>query len=342
MGIPEGSIIAGNSNTNLRQCIFEELKKRGQSCRCIRCREVRDWPETAEGLRLRIREYRSSAGTEYFISIEGSQRGLGGGATQRGLAGGEKATKKQKKAKKDARQDEAQNKEMVAQFAANLAAGGSREERKAAAAKAIADRQAAEAAAAAAADPAFKDDDEENATLYGLLRLRFNDNASAPRATFPELDNCAMIRELHVYGHLVAAVQSSDAQSSDRDKADSRPQHIGIGRTLMGTAELIAAAHGWRKISVIAGVGVRNYYRKLGYSLQGKGQYLVKELAPCPEAEKRRAPKSFETSFIEAANRVNQPARRQWPQLAVAAVGVAAVALVAITLSKRWRAKNSS
>merc|ERR1711920_75134 len=108
MGIPEGSIIAGNSNTNLRQCIFEELKKRGQSCRCIRCREVRDWPETADGLRLRVREYRSSGGTEYFISIEGSNRGLGGGATQRALGGGQKLTKKQKKVRKDAR-DQTQN-----------------------------------------------------------------------------------------------------------------------------------------------------------------------------------------------------------------------------------------
>merc|ERR1712019_53904 len=100
--IPEVSIVAGNSNTNLRQAIFAELSSMGKSCRCIRCREVRDWPESADGLRLRIREYRSSGGTEYFISIEGGDRGLGGGATQRALGGGQKATKKQKKAKKDA------------------------------------------------------------------------------------------------------------------------------------------------------------------------------------------------------------------------------------------------
>merc|ERR1712217_226592 len=96
----EVSIVAGSSNTNLRQAIFAELASRGKSCRCIRCREVRDWPETADGLRLRIREYRSSGGTEYFISIEGGARGLGGGATQRALGGGQKATKKEKHAKK--------------------------------------------------------------------------------------------------------------------------------------------------------------------------------------------------------------------------------------------------
>ena len=54
------SIVAGNSITNLRQAIYEVLKSRGQCCRCIRCREVRDWPETAEGLRLKVRDYRSS------------------------------------------------------------------------------------------------------------------------------------------------------------------------------------------------------------------------------------------------------------------------------------------
>merc|ERR1711920_164846 len=123
MGIPEGSIIAGNSNTNLRQCIFDELKKRGQSCRCIRCREVRDWPETAEGLRLRIREYRSSEGTEYFISVEGSNRGLGGGATQRALAGGQKASKKERKTKKKAQLDSGEEAAMRERFAATLAEG---------------------------------------------------------------------------------------------------------------------------------------------------------------------------------------------------------------------------
>merc|ERR1719456_927226 len=129
---------------------------------------------------------------------------------------------------------------------------------------------------AAARTPAAEqpEADAENATLYGLLRLRFNDNPNAPTSTFPELDRSALIRELHVYGALVAARPGE----SKRDKDDDRPQHIGIGRTLMGTAELIAAARGWKRISVIAGVGVRNYYRKLGYKLRGDGQFLIKQL----------------------------------------------------------------
>jgi len=343
--IPEVSIIAGNQNTNLRQCIFEELKKLGKSCRCIRCREVRDWPETPDGLRLRVREYRSSGGTEFFISIEGSNRGLGGGATQRALGGGQKLTKKEKHSKKKlAKGVVDQNQDMIEEMRATLANSSlTREERKAAAEAAIAERAKARAAAQEA--PAtVVDDDLENATLYGLLRLRFNDDAAAPNDMFPELSGCAMIRELHVYGVLVAVGRNDKEQEHD----DERPQHIGIGRTLMGTAELIAAAHGWKRISVIAGVGVRNYYRKLGYELKGQGQFLIKDLPACSSADKGRAPQSFETSFVEAGMRVNalRLSTRQWLstdicRAAVLTASLAAATLSVVAFSKHWRRRGS-
>lgn len=45
----------------------------------------------------------------------------------------------------------------------------------------------------------------------------------------------------------------------------------------MEEAERIARdEHGARKISVISGVGTRNYYRKLGYELDGP--YMSKDL----------------------------------------------------------------
>lgn len=45
----------------------------------------------------------------------------------------------------------------------------------------------------------------------------------------------------------------------------------------MEEAERIARdEHGSRKIAVISGVGTRNYYRKLGYELEGP--YMVKSL----------------------------------------------------------------
>eukprot|EP00931_Biecheleriopsis_adriatica_P006371 TRINITY_DN107783_c0_g1_i1.p1 TRINITY_DN107783_c0_g1~~TRINITY_DN107783_c0_g1_i1.p1 ORF type:complete len:766 (+),score=162.86 TRINITY_DN107783_c0_g1_i1:94-2391(+) len=337
--IPEVSIVAGNQITNLRQAIFDLLKKRGKSCRCIRCREVRDWPETADGLRVRVREYRSSGGTEYFISVEGGQRGLGGGATQRGLAGGQKSTKKERKEKKKELRDPNLQAELKAAAAAASSAGSTREERKAAAAAAMAAQAAARAEAKQSCTVCEADADEDNATLYGLLRLRFNDDAKAPGSTFPELSGCALIRELHVYGTLVAAGREDSAKQA----GDERPQHIGIGRTLMGTAELIAAANGWKQISVISGVGVRNYYRRLGYSLRGNGQYLIKDLPPCPEADRGRTAQSYEASFYEAASRLKPSssfALSRLQKAALATTAMAALAVAGIFVSRRWRQKG--
>jgi len=246
--------------------------------------------------------------------------------------------------KKLARGEAHKNAEMIEGFATALANGSlTREERKAAAEAAMAERAKAQADAREAVAKVI-DDDTDNATLYGLLRLRFNDNGHAPRQVFPELDGCAMIRELHVYGVLVAAGRD-EAQHGNEDE---RPQHIGIGRTLMGTAELIAAAHGWTRISVIAGVGVRNYYRKLGYVLKGNGQYLIKELPVCPASDRGRTPQAFEASFIEAGMRVRalKPSVQKWPssqmcQAAVATVGMAIVTLGAMALARRWRSSHS-
>ena len=43
-------------------------------------------------------------------------------------------------------------------------------------------------------------------------------------------------------------------------------------------ARIAAEEHGSRKISVISGVGVRGYYAKLGYYLDGP--YMSKDLEP--------------------------------------------------------------
>lgn len=54
-------------------------------------------------------------------------------------------------------------------------------------------------------------------------------------------------------------------------------QHQGFGTLLMEEAERIAKEeHGSEKISVISGVGVRNYYGKLGYELDGP--YMSKRI----------------------------------------------------------------
>lgn len=100
-------------------------------------------------------------------------------------------------------------------------------------------------------------------TLYAFVRLRLP--GDTPHVLFDELKGAAYIRELHTYGTLVGLSQSGDAV-----------QHKGLGRKLMEHAEALAREHGWQKMAVISGVGVREYYRKLGYELEGT--YMVKGL----------------------------------------------------------------
>lgn len=50
----------------------------------------------------------------------------------------------------------------------------------------------------------------------------------------------------------------------------TRFQHQGIGTLLMEEAERIAREeHGSNKLAVISGIGVRNYYARLGFKLEG-------------------------------------------------------------------------
>ena len=101
--------------------------------------------------------------------------------------------------------------------------------------------------------------------LYGFLRLRFD---PAPGGDFiPEINGCALIREVHVYGTSVGVGAVTPGGS----------QHRGFGKLLMKTAETIATRNGWKKIAVIAGIGTREYYKnKCGYRLEGT--YMVKDL----------------------------------------------------------------
>lgn len=100
--------------------------------------------------------------------------------------------------------------------------------------------------------------------LVGLLRLR----KIGEKAFMKELQgNCSMVRELHVYGSVVP-VHARDPRKF---------QHQGFGTLLMEEAERVAREeHGSDKMAVIAGVGTRHYYRKLGYELEGP--YMVKSL----------------------------------------------------------------
>jgi len=100
--------------------------------------------------------------------------------------------------------------------------------------------------------------------LYGFLRLRFDPNPGGN--IIPEINNCALVRELHVYGQSLGI---------GRDGVGS--QHCGYGKKLMEIGETISAMNGFNKVAVIAGVGVREYYKnKCGYYLGET--YMLKDI----------------------------------------------------------------
>ena len=112
-------------------------------------------------------------------------------------------------------------------------------------------------------------EDPRQDILIGLVRLR-KLHRNTPAVNFrPELnaEPTSMVRELHVYGSVVPL----------HARDPSKFQHQGFGMLLMEEAEWIAREeHGSTKIAIIAGVGTRHYYRKLGYELDGP--YMSKRL----------------------------------------------------------------
>jgi ELP3 family radical SAM enzyme/protein acetyltransferase len=170
-------ILGGYSQqyTNLRQILKEDMKKNDWSCRCIRCREVKDNIYNTDEVELLIHKYKSSGGDEYYISYETSKY------------------------------------------------------------------------------------------LIGFIRLRLTD-ISKKIKQLHILNECGLIRELHVYSTL----------SNVGERNEYSTQHKGYGKRLIEQAEKIALENGFRKMAIIAGTGVRNYYRKLGYEL--KDTYMIKDI----------------------------------------------------------------
>jgi histone acetyltransferase (RNA polymerase elongator complex component) len=116
--------------------------------------------------------------------------------------------------------------------------------------------------------------------LYGFVRLRLSRTAGA-EGTFPVLEGAALVRELHVYGQLIPTYYEGGSKSSGATHQGGKVQHAGFGSKLMRRAEEIAKERGFARIAVIAGVGTREYYRKIGYTfVEESGGFLVKNLVP--------------------------------------------------------------
>ncbi|MFT3893147.1 MAG: tRNA uridine(34) 5-carboxymethylaminomethyl modification radical SAM/GNAT enzyme Elp3 [Anaerolineales bacterium] len=66
--IPSTNVVEGNRRTSLRQDVHDEMKRRGTSCQCVRCREVKGKAVSAEALTLNDMVYPAGAAEEHFIS----------------------------------------------------------------------------------------------------------------------------------------------------------------------------------------------------------------------------------------------------------------------------------
>lgn len=177
--IPAESILGGSKLSNLRQHVHKKMDERGEKCRCIRCREIRNHPIISGNIKLKEHKYASSDGDEYFLSFV----------------------------------------------------------------------------------------DVVNDKLISFLRLRIPSQIYSGQNHFiKELQDAAVIRELHTYGnHLALSHHEKNAV-----------QHKGFGKKLIQRAESITKNCGLKKLAVISGVGVREYYRNRDFLLNGT--YMVKNL----------------------------------------------------------------
>lgn len=67
--IPSTNVVEGNRRTSLRQDALAELARRGQTCCCIRCREVREQSVERAALRLDDYVYHPAGAEEHFLSF---------------------------------------------------------------------------------------------------------------------------------------------------------------------------------------------------------------------------------------------------------------------------------
>ncbi len=104
-----------------------------------------------------------------------------------------------------------------------------------------------------------------NDRLTGFLRLSLP-GVDSPATGLPDLDEAAIIREVHVFGQsLGVGVEKNGAA-----------QHTGLGTELLQQAESIARDKGFKRLAVISAVGTRLYYLERGFE---RGElYLVKRL----------------------------------------------------------------
>jgi elongator complex protein 3 len=121
-------------------------------------------------------------------------------------------------------------------------------------------------------------EDAKRNVIFAFCRLRLPSLAkrgtegespdSPPTPLLSKGGRIALLRELHTYG------QSLTLQHKNTETR-KHAQHRGLGKKLIAEVEKICKKNKIPKLAVISGVGVRDYYRKLGYKLENG--YMIKK-----------------------------------------------------------------
>jgi len=218
--IPSTDIVAGNTFTNFRQMAEEEIKKRGITVQEIRSREIKNATVSPQDIRMEIVCYSSSFGREYFLQCITSNHSIIG-FLRLALPGNNHINTPPQSFKK---QDEIDS----------------------------AYRSCTHSLLPTPLLP----------TSIDSIPIKYSDQqvcAVDPDFIHPfcdELNQAAIIREIHVYGKVV---QVGDTQPG-------KAQHFGIGKKLITTAEAISRSENFTRIAVISSIGTRQYYRKRGFT----------------------------------------------------------------------------
>jgi len=107
-------------------------------------------------------------------------------------------------------------------------------------------------------------EDTEQDVLIGYIRLR---DIVHPHRSELQSEPCMIIRELKVLGR----------EASLGKRTSEAYQHRGFGKKLLCEAERICSEQfGKKRLYVLSGIGVKPYYRKLGFT--DDGRYLSKTL----------------------------------------------------------------
>ncbi|KOO22907.1 histone acetyltransferase-like protein [Chrysochromulina tobinii] len=230
--IPIQYVSGGLDVPNLREDVLSEMARRGMRCRCIRCREIGGEAVPHGKERLVARTYLAAGAAEHFLSFETADDKLIGFLRLR------LPTTRRRRAR-------------AANLATYLTAESYDPPKPRVVALADADAEALGVAGVVVGATGVVVGEEEE------------------HQPFVELRGAALIREVHVYGQLIAT----------EDKGAHASQHVGLGTRLMAEAERRARAHGFLRVAVIAGVGSRGFYRKLGYHLDERdGKFMLKQL----------------------------------------------------------------